>query len=310
MTGQRRKLALALASVYLIWGASYAVTRVGVHALPPFLFGGLRFMAAGLLLGGISFALGNRPRLDRHELGHLWWVGLGSVAISNGANVWSMQWIASNQSALLNATAVLWIAVLSCFGPRAHALDRKTVLGLLLGFAGIALVLLGTGRVKSAGGQAALLPEIVTLLGVVGWSLATVYLRNSPSRLDLLSFTGGQMFIGGVLLTIIGLAIGEAPRWHWSSAGLLAFLYMLLLSSVVAYTAFAWLAKNCKPAIVGSYGYVSPSLAALLGWWLLDEQLSTTQLAGMVIMLGGVALASWPSTRSAPATTTNEGHGA
>ena len=301
---------LALAAVYLIWGGSYAVSRIGVHHLPPFLFGGLRFIAAGILLCAASYVLGNRPRLDWRELRHMWWVGMAGVTISNGTNNWSLQWLASNQSALLNATGALWIVILSAFGPRAHALDRNTVAGLLLGFFGTAVVLMAgeTAVVPSSG--MIHLPEIMTLLGVIGWAVATVYMRSFPSRLDLMTFTGGQMLIGGLLLTAVGLATGEGPRWHWSSAGSLSLLYMLFMSSLFGYTAYAWLARHSTPAVVGSYSYVVPAISALLGWWLLDEHLTSAQFLGMLVMLAGVALATWPRDAKSLRAAASEGHGA
>jgi drug/metabolite transporter (DMT)-like permease len=301
---------LALAAVYLIWGGSYAVSRIGVHHLPPFLFGGLRFIAAGILLCVASYVLGNRPRLDWRELRHMWWVGMAGVTISNGTNNWSLQWLASNQSALLNATGALWIVILSAFGPRAHALDRNTVAGLLLGFFGTAVVLIaGETAVVPSGGMIHL-PEIMTLLGVIGWAVATVYMRSFPSRLDLMTFTGGQMLIGGLLLTAIGLATGEGPRWHWSSAGSISLLYMLFMSSLVGYTAYAWLARHSTPAVVGSYSYVVPAISALLGWWLLAENLTSAQFLGMLVMLAGVALATWPRDAKSLRAAASEGHGA
>ena len=301
---------LALAAVYLIWGGSYAVSRIGVHHLPPFLFGGLRFIAAGILLCVASYVLGNRPRLDWQELRHMWWVGMAGVTISNGTNNWSLQWLASNQSALLNATGALWIVILSALGPRAHALDRNTVAGLLLGFFGTAVVLTaGETAVVPSGGMMHL-PEIMTLLGVTGWAIATVYMRSFPSRLDLMTFTGGQMLIGGLLLTAVGLATGEGPRWHWSSAGSMSLLYMLFMSSLVGYTAYAWLARHSAPAVVGSYSYVVPAISALLGWWLLDEHLTSAQFLGMLVMLAGVALATWPRDTKSLRAAASEGHGA
>ncbi len=301
---------LALAAIYLIWGSSFAVTAFGVSKLPPFLFGGLRFVAAGILLCGLSLLLGNRPTLDWRELRHMWWVGLAGVLISNGSNVWSLQYLASSHSALLNATGALWIAVLSTIGPRAHALDRPTLIGLLLGFTGTMIVVLGPniGSIFYQPRQS--LPEIITLIGVFGWAVATVYMRNYPSHLDLMTFTGGQMLIGGLLLTALGLLVGEGPRWQWSAQGMTALLYMLFMSSIVGYTAYAWLARNCSPAVVGSYSYVVPAISALLGWGLLKEHLSATQLLGMVVMLAGVALASWPRDARVSVTPTHEGHGA
>ena len=96
------------------------------------------------------------------------------------------------------------------------------------------------------------------------------------------------------MMTALGLAIGEAAQWHWSKPGLIAMAYLTLASSCLAYTAFAWLAKNTTPAMVGTYSYVNPAIAAVLGWWFLDEHLGANQLTGMAIMFAGVALVSWP----------------
>jgi drug/metabolite transporter (DMT)-like permease len=88
--------------------------------------------------------------------------------------------------------------------------------------------------------------------------------------------------------------MGEAERWQWSAQGLGTMAYLTVMSSCLAYTAFAWLARNTTPAMTGTYSYVNPAIAAVLGWWLLDETLSAAQVAGMAIMFAGVALVSWP----------------
>ena len=105
------------------------------------------------------------------------------------------------------------------------------------------------------------------------WSATTVYIRNVHSKLDVLSFSAIQMLLGGLMMTGVGLAIGEAGEWTWSKPGLIAMAYLTIASSCLAYTAFAWLAKNTTPAMVGTYSYVNPAIAAILGWWFLDEQL-------------------------------------
>jgi drug/metabolite transporter (DMT)-like permease len=102
------------------------------------------------------------------------------------------------------------------------------------------------------------------------------------------------MLLGGCMMTGIGLAIGEAGQWTWSKPGLIAMAYLTVFSSCLAYTAFSWLARNTTPAMVGTYSYVNPAIAAVLGWWFLDEQLGVNQLTGMAVMFAGVALVSWP----------------
>jgi drug/metabolite transporter (DMT)-like permease len=280
----------ALAVVYVVWGSTYLVASIGVHALPPILFGGIRFICAGILLGITALALGRRFPLDATEWRHLFIVAVGSVLVPNACTNWAMQYVASNQTAILNASAALWIALFATRGRRAHALDRRTLTGLVIGFAGAALIVWPRGNLST--GHFGM--QLLILLAVFVWSATTVYIRNVHSKLDLLSFSAVQMLLGGVMMTGVGLAMGEAGKWTWSKPGLIAMAYLTIASSCLAYTAFAWLAKNTTPAMVGTYSYVNPAIAAILGWWFLDEQLGGNQLIGMAIMFAGVALVNWP----------------
>jgi drug/metabolite transporter (DMT)-like permease len=287
---RRAKLALAFAIVYLVWGSTYMVASIGVHIMPPILFGGVRFICAGILLGLVSIAMGSKYELDAAEWKRLLIVAVGSVFIPNACTNWAMQYIASNQTAILNATAALWIALFATQGRRAHALDRRTALGLIIGFAGTVLIVWPRdgARVDHLGYQ------LLILLIVLIWSATTVYIRNAHSKLDLLPFSSLQMLLGGIMMTGLGLGMGEASQWTWSKPGLLAMAYLTVASSCVAYTAFSWLARNTTPAMVGTYSYVNPAIAAVLGWWFLDEHLGTHQVTGMAVMFAGVALVSWP----------------
>jgi drug/metabolite transporter (DMT)-like permease len=287
---RRAKLILCFATVYLVWGSTYLAASVGVHVLPPILFGGIRFICAGVLLGLTALALGRKFELDATEWRHLIIVALGSVLIPNGLTNWAMQTVASNQTAILNASAALWIAMFATRGRRAHAIDRRTLVGLIIGFAGAALIVWPSGSAVTGD----LGMQLLILLAVFVWSATTVYIRNVHSKLDLLSFSALQMLLGGLMMTGVGLAMGEAAAWTWSKPGLIAMAYLTIASSCLAYTAFSWLAKNTTPAMVGTYSYVNPAIAAVLGWWFLDEHLGGGQLAGMAVMFAGVALVSWP----------------
>jgi len=287
---RRAKLILCFAIVYVVWGSTYLVASIGVHALPPILFGGIRFICAGILLGITALALGRRFPLDATEWRHLVIVAVGSVLVPNACTNWAMQYVASSQTAILNASAALWIALFATRGRRAHALDRRTFTGLVIGFAGAALIVWPRGSLST--GHFGM--QLLILLAVFVWSATTVYIRNVHSKLDLLSFSAVQMLLGGLMMTGVGLAMGEAGNWTWSKPGLIAMAYLTIASSCLAYTAFAWLAKNTTPAMVGTYSYVNPAIAAILGWWFLDEQLGGNQLIGMAIMFAGVALVNWP----------------
>jgi drug/metabolite transporter (DMT)-like permease len=279
------KLMLCLATVYLVWGSSFLFTKIAVSSLPPALFSGLRFMAAGTLLMLIArFHGGDRLPMRSIDWQHVIIVGFFMVFVSNGLNTWAIQYIPSNQSALLNATSAFWIAGLGVFGRKGHPLTRRAVTGLTIGFIGAALMLIPKGQLSVTSVQA----QAGVLAGCLGWSLGTLYYRNIETPLSPLMFMALQMFVGGSMLLCLGLAHGDVARWSPNAPALVAMSYLTLGSSCLAYTAYGWLTVNSTPSVIGTYSYVNPAIAAFLGWQFLHEHLSATQLAGMVIIIVGV----------------------
>lgn len=297
-------LIACLATIYIVWGSSYLTTKIGVSVLPPFLFGGVRFLLGGALLLAVSMVMAQRsgrpvPKITPLELRHVAIVGVCTVLISNGGSNWGVQYVASNLAALLNVSVAFWIPILGMFGARAHRLDARTALGLLTGFA-------GTWFVAAPGAEASMQashsygawPVIAILAGCIGWSAGTIYQRNATLSLDLLSFTALQMLCGGALLLAVGSALGEWSAWHWEPRALIALLYMTIFSSCIGYTAYAWLTSHATPAQVSTYGFVNPVIAILLGDWILGESLTRLQIIGGVIILAAMLLIHWPG--SAP----------
>jgi drug/metabolite transporter (DMT)-like permease len=291
---RRSHLVLCLGTVYLVWGSSYLATRIGVTHLPPLLFAGIRFTIAGLMLGGVALWRGFDPRVLRHEWRHILILGLAGITFVNGLQVWAMQWVPSHGGALLNATCAFWIVAFGVFGRRAHRPTALALTGIVIGFIGTVLLIWPSSG-SSAAPATPLLPQLVILVACVGWSAATIYLRNIDTRLDVFALTALQMLCGGVVLTVLGLAAGEAARFEPSQAGLLAMAWLTVFSSCFAYTAYTWLAQNASPAQTGTYGYVNPVIAAVLGYLVLDERMTGLQiLAGGVVVIG-VVLVNWPA---------------
>lgn len=287
----RSRLILCFAIVYVIWGSSYVATAIGVKDLPPLLFGGVRFIFGGLLIVLFARTRGAKLVFDRQEWRHLLTMGFLSIAVSNGFNMWALQWVPSGQTALLNVTQSFWIVLFGMFGARAHVMERRTVIGLIIGFLGTLLIVWPQGGVQVTN----IVPQLGILLGCVGWAAAAIYLRNVRTKLDLFSFTGMQMFVGGVMLTVGGLATGDVDRWQWTVPGIGSMLYLMIFSSCIAYCAFAWLMQHTSPAKVATYAYVNPAVATILGWFILQERLSLVQFAGMLVILAGVLLVNWPT---------------
>ena len=288
------KVGVCLAAVYLIWGSSFLFSKIAVRSLPVALLSGSRFLIAGTLLALVAQVRGSAVwPTTRRDWAQGFVLGILMVVASNGLNLWAIQYMPSSQSALLNSTAAFWIAGLGVFGPRGHPLSRRAIAGLSIGFIGTVLMLIPDGRLPTA----ALFAQAGALLGCLSWSLGTLYYRGLDTRVSPLMLTAMQMWFGGAMMFVWGLANGDAARWHMDTAGLVAFGYLTLCSSCVAYTAYGWLSRNTHPALIGTYSYVNPMIAAFLGWQFLDERLSMTQLSGMLIVIAGVLCVTLPATQ-------------
>ena len=282
---------IALCAIYMVWGSSFLFTKIAVTRLPPSLFAGIRFTTAGVVLAVLARFWKKSPWPRRAiEWRHVIVAGFFMVFVSNGLNTWCMRYLPSNLSALLNGTSALWIAGLGVFGPRGHPLTRWAVAGIVFGSIGAALTLIPKGHLEASH----LLAQLGIVLGCLAFSLGTLYYRSIDTTLSSLMFMALQMCMGGTMLLAVGVIHGDVAHWSPGPSGLMSLFYLTFFSSCIAYTAYGWLSRNAAPALIGSYGYVNPAIAAFLGWQFLDEHLSTLQLAGMVIIIMGVGMLTLP----------------
>lgn len=282
----RLKLVTCFAVIYLVWGSSYLAMRVGVQHLAPLTFAGVRFVLAGVLLATFAALRGARLPRNAREWQRVAVMGLLTVLLSNGINNWAIQWVPSNQSALLNATSAFWIAGLGTLGPRGHSLSTRSQVGLFIGFLGAALILWPHGGLNFE----SLGPQLAIIVACLSWALGTLYYRSVRVETDPLMFTALQMLIGGLLMLATGAATLSLGTWEWTWPGVGTLLYLTVFSSCLAYTAYAWLMVNTTPDRLATYSYVNPAVAAVLGWLVLGEHLSAVQIVGMVVILAGVIL--------------------
>jgi drug/metabolite transporter (DMT)-like permease len=293
MTSERPSpflLTLSFATVYLVWGSNFATTKFLVGVLPPFLAGGARFLSAGALL--LAFACWRGMALPRAlaDWRHFAVMGILQVVLSAGLNMFAMRHVASNQSALLNASAALWIPILGSFGARGHALSLRVSIGIGIGFLGLAFLLWPHGgfSIQHFGWQ------LLILLACFSWAVGTVYFRRMRLTVPMVMYSACNMLIGGAILIILGVGLGETERWRWTGPSLAALAYLTLFGACFAYTAFSYLMRHTTPVRLSTYAYVNPAIAAAIGWLLLGETMSTTQLIGMGVILAGVVLVSLP----------------
>lgn len=284
-------MVLCLGTVYLVWGSSFIFTKIAVENLPAALFAGIRFVTAGVLLALVAeFYGGSRLPTRLIEWRHVTIAGFFMIFVSNGLNTWAMQYIPSNESALLNGTSAFWIAGLGVFGRRGHPLTRSAILGLAIGFVGAVLMLIPKGPLFTKGSLA----QLGVLTACASWSLGTLYYRSINTQLNYMMFMALQMLIGGLMLLALALSRGDSMHWPPNAPGLISLLYLTFLSSGLAYTAYGWLTMNTTPTLIGTYGYVNPAIAALMGWLVLHEHLSGLQLIGMAVIIVGVCILTLP----------------
>ncbi|MGH8541687.1 MAG: EamA family transporter [Stenotrophobium sp.] len=289
----RTQVTMALSIVYLVWGSTYLGIRVAVQGIPPALCAGLRFDVAGVLMLAYALWRGHRLPVAARDWRNVTLTGILLLVGGNGLVTWSEQWVQSNLAALIVATAALWIAWLGTFGPRGEKLNALTITGLLLGFAGVA-ALVG-GSIRQHYGPP--LAYAALVLAPVCWALGSVYSKRNPVACNYLVTAALQMLIAGVIMTVAGVASGELPRLHWQTEAFAALAYLVVFGSCIAYAAYFWLVHQVTPALLGTYAYVNPAVAVLLGWWLLGERLTPVQLLGTAVILAGVVTVTLASAR-------------
>jgi len=267
--------------VYVVWGSTYLGLKVGLEALPPLTLNAVRFLVAGALLFAYSrYRRWPLPDGPQWRAGAI--QGLLLPAAGTGGACWAEQTLPSGTTALLLATIPLWIVL----GRRVADDERITpavALGLLAGIAGVALLVRpsGTGDVVATA---------VALGGAMCWGLGTVYAGHAPRPAHALTASAIEMLCAGAVLATLALAAGEAGRISITSRSLAALGYLIVFGSLIAYTAYTWLLDHVAPRIAGTYAFVNPVVAVLLGWWLLGEPIGARVLLATAVIAAGVAL--------------------
>lgn len=282
----RTPVLVAYGVVCLVWGSTYLAIRIGVQHMPPALFGGIRFVTAGLLLLAAAVALrASFPRRVRDWLTSAV-VGILLLTIGNGVVMWAEQSVESGTAAILVVTGALWMASFDALIPGSAAKPTwQQFLALLVGFGGCALLVAGGGVPMGASGWWG---PVGLVLASASWAWGSVYSKRHPVEMSPYVHAALQMLAGGVVLLVIALFSGELARFHPSVPGLGAVGYLIVFGSIVAFTSYVYLLRHAQPAFVGTHTYVNTVVAVLLGWLILDEHVTLRTFLAMAIVLGSV----------------------
>jgi drug/metabolite transporter (DMT)-like permease len=278
----------ALATIYVVWGSTFLAIAVAVRDLPPFLSMALRHLVAGaLLFAWVWYRRGGHLQLGRREWGAAFIFGGALFLVGHGGLAWAQQDVPSGVAALLVGTIPLWFAILArvAFGER---LGRRALVGLVLGFAGLVLLVDPSGEegAKPIG-------VLVIAFSAFAWAAGSLWSRRLPLPQDTLLAAAMGMLAGGALLAVASGLGGELDDARFTADALTAIGYMVVVGSLIGFSAYVWLLKVAPASTVSTYAYVNPVIAVILGWAFNDEVITgRTLLAGAAIVVGVALMVS------------------
>jgi drug/metabolite transporter (DMT)-like permease len=279
----------AFGIVCAVWGTTYLGIRIALETLPPLLLTGARFTTAGILLLAFCWWRGQRPPRRAADLVHIAGIGFFMVAVGNLAVVWAEKAVPSGFAALMVAVSPFWMVMMEMARGKEQRLTARQVAGLVVGFGGVAILVLP--HLEGASFNLPFLLGILVIqVGSIGWNFGSLRSKYHAGTTTPLVSAGLQMLFGGLIVDVVGLAIGEAPHVHFSTRSLAALVYLTLVGSFLAYTAYVYALAHLPTSTVSLYAYVNPVIAVGAGWLLAGEEMGWRSIVAAAVILCGVGL--------------------
>ncbi len=287
MKNQKNLIAyLALGAVCIIWGTTYLALRVGVTQFPPFLFSGIRFLIAGLLLLGLLIVLGRASLPSGKMIAQQAVSGLLLCTFGVGIVGWSEMYVSSGLAAIICSVMPIWVILINMAVSRDEYPTTPVIIGLLIGLAGI-IIIFGE-HISDFSDPNYTWGITMTFVGNICWAFGTVWVKKKTITSDPFLAAGLQMFFGGVFLLPMSLIFDDYSTIHWSMEMFGALVYLILFGSVAAYACYSYAIKKLPVTIVSLYAYINPIVAVILGSIILQERLNVRIGIGILITLAGV----------------------
>ena len=284
------KTLLAFAIIYFVWGSTFLAIRVGVREVPPLLLAAMRFLAAGLILYVWMVAKGE-PSPNRRQWMSVSLLGVLVIAVDYGLLFWAEQRVPSGIAAVMMATIPVFTALSEIVLLRTQRLTVRLAVALLIGIGGVAVLV---GRSLNLSGESVdPLGAIALIVAAISWSLGSVLTRKLSLPASKVMSSGTQMLVGGVVLVLVSAALGEFGNFHLSSVSREAWfslIYLTVAGSIIAFTAYVWLIHHESPTKVGTYAYVNPAVAVVLGYFAGGETIALRTILGSLFVLVSVLL--------------------
>jgi len=281
---------VAFAAVYVVWGSTYLAIRIGIESFPPLILAGLRHLTVGLFLYPVlRVKTGIKPTRANWRTAIV--AGALLLFIGNGGVSWAELTVPSGVAALLVATVSLWLVILDWLRPGGVRPVARVVKGLLMGFAGLALLvgpahLGGSERVNPMGAA-------VLVIASLAWACGSLYSKHGEMPSSPMLGVAMQSFAGGVILLIAGLIAGEFRGLHLGAISLRSWLalgYLMVFGSGIGFSAYIYILHKSTAARVATYAFVNPVVALFLGWLIVSESITLRTILSAAIILTAVIL--------------------
>ncbi len=284
-TPSRWKTLLAFAIIYFVWGSTFLAIRIAVHQIPPLLCAALRFSLAGLIL--LCWMLIRREALPTPRQ----WLSVFVCALlifvgDYGLLFWAEQRVPSGIAAVMMATIPAFMALSEIIFLRTQRLTLRLTLALLIGLAGVAVLV--SRSLNLGGAPISRIGAVALIFASISWSVGSILTRKFPLPSSKVMSSGAQMLAGGILLTLAAAIFGEFHRFQLlavSTTAWLALAYLIVAGSIMGFTAYLWLIHHQSPTTVGTYAYVNPVVAVLIGYFFAGEPLGARTILGTLFIL-------------------------
>jgi len=281
---ENQKVFLAYLAVCFFWGSTYLAIKIGVQDLAPTALAGTRFLLAGGLMLGYAWIKRRPFPRDKRDVVKNGLVGILMLLGGNGLVVYAETWVDSGVASLMVSLVPIWVAVIEMGVLRTVRLSFRGYLGLLLGFAGVYMLL----QPGSKGGAIDLLGVIIMIVATILWALGSVLSQTVRSRESLVANIGIQMFVAGVLFLVIGGFSGDLAGVNFTLSGVLSVLYLAFFGSIIGFSSYIHVLQKWPATRASTYAYVNPAVAVFLGHVILGEDITLAMMVAMAVILFGV----------------------
>jgi drug/metabolite transporter (DMT)-like permease len=283
-------LVLSFLTVYFLWGGTFFAMRIGVESFPPLILAGMRHLSVGLVLYPLlRWKTGIRPTAEQWKTTAI--TGILLLCVGNGGVCWAEQTVPSGIAALLVATVTLWMVIVDWLRPGGHRPSSRILFGIVMGFAGM-VILVGPARLGLSG-RVDPIGAGVLIVASLAWACGSLYSKHGALPSSPILGVAMQGLCGGAALWITAALNGEVSYFHPAAAPLRAWMaigYLFVFGSCIGFTAYLYILKNSTAARVGTYAFVNPIVALIVGWVLGGEVMSTRTLLAAAVILTAVVL--------------------